>query len=854
MAIIVSVYALSSLLATFANVVFAVFVLLKNAASKVNRLWSLTIFSIAVWGASEFIERLTADLFTAQVANRIGGVGFCLMPATFLHFTLEFSEQGKWLSKKWLPAAIYAPSVVFSLLQLSGYITKVTPEWWGYATSPSIGYWPFILWLEGLFVLGLYFCFHRYRTATSKRPRSQTLFVILGTVVPLSIGSFTDAFMPLFGIETLRTAVVATTITVAFVSYGIVRFQLMSLTPQTTASIVLNTISDLLAVVDPAGKVLFTNTSFQTTLLFNEEKGTLLTVADFVIGKKLVYDVLDRMVAGSKQSSLIEVSYTTSSGESFPVILSISAIYDHDEFLGCVLLGRDISERMLAEEQIREQAELLDNANDAIIVADLSFYITYWNKGAERLYGWTNGEALCLNVADLLETKDDHAFAQAINTLQEQGERSGEEQHRTKEGKHLFVETRWTLIRDSRNVPKAILMINTDRTEKRQLEQQFLRAQRLGSLGTIASGIAHDLNNVLSPVLMGVHGIRKKLNDERSLQILDSMEQSTKRGATMVRQILAFVRGLESERGIVHFRYLAAELEKILRETFPKNILLEKEIAPDLFPVTGDSTQLHQVLLNLCVNARDAMPEGGVLRLKAENTDITKDDVPLHADAKEGKYVLVTVSDTGVGIPREILEKIFDPFFTTKEAGKGTGLGLSTVLTIVKHHGGFVLVKSEVRKGTTFSMYFPAAEESLAEQAEEEKPELPAGHGEHVLLVEDEAAILQIAKETLETYGYNIIAAKDGAEAIALYAEQGKNIHIVLTDSNLPYVDGRTMIRILKRMNPAVRIVASSGLSPGVDPKEMLNLGADAYIQKPYTVEKLLRTLHDVLNRNGGES
>lgn len=853
MAIIVNAYALSSLFATFANIAFAFFVLLKNASSRVNRLWSLTIFCIAVWGASEFIQRLTSDPFTADVANRIGGIGFCLMPATFLHFALEFTEQHSWLKNSVL-AALYVPSIVFSAFQLSGYITMITSEWWGYATTPTAGYWFFILWLECLFITGLYFCFRRYRKAASRRLRNQTLLVILGTIVPLGIGSFTDAFLPLFGVQTLRIAVVTTTVTVALVSYGIVKFQLMSLTPQTTASVVLNTMSDLLAVVDPAGKVLFTNASFQTILHLRERQNKPMTITEFIEEHELVHDILRRMGAGAKQSSLIEVHYTPSRSETFPVILSVSAIYDHDEFLGCVLLARDISERKLAEEQIHEQAELLNNANDAIIVADLSFFITYWNKGAERLYGWASNEALHHNVSDLFGRTDEHAFAAAVTAVRERGEWSGEKQHRTKEGKNLYVESRWTLIRDSEKKPKAILFIDTDRTEKRQLEQQFLRAQRLGSLGTISSGIAHDLNNVLSPILMGVHSIRKKLSDEHSLQILDSMEQSTKRGATMVRQILAFVRGLENERGIVHVRYLALELEKILKEAFPKNILFEKEIPADLLPVTGDPTQLHQVLLNLCVNARDAMPEGGTLLLKAENIVLTKENLAMHADAREGKYILITVSDTGVGIPQDLMEKIFDPFFTTKEPGKGTGLGLSTVTTIVKHHGGFVLVRSEARKGTTFSIYLPATEGVSAEKPEEEKPELPLGHGELILLVEDESAILQIAKETLETYGYNVITAKDGADAIAIYAERGKAIHLVLTDSNIPNVDGRTMIRILKRMNPALRVIASSGLSPGVDPKEMLSIGAEAYIQKPYTVEKLLVTVNDVLSRNGTPS
>ena len=361
--------------------------------------------------------------------------------------------------------------------------------------------------------------------------------------------------------------------------------------------------------------------------------------------------------------------------------------------------------------------------------------------------------------------------------------------------------------------PRSILMVNTDITEMKQLEAQFRRAQRLEIIGTLAGGIAHDLNNVLAPISMSLSLMRKRLSDEKSMRILATVESSVRRGTDIVRQVLTFARGAEGDRVILQPKHVVREVEKITRETFTRSIDVQSDLPRDLWKIHGDGTQLHQVLMNLCVNARDAMPTGGILKLKGENVTLTEADARIHLDAHAGEYVLLTVADSGTGIPNEIMEKIFDPFFTTKEVGKGTGLGLSTVLGIVKGHGGFIIVQSEESRGTEFRIYLPAAVGEEAPDQEEQYCEGPAGKGETVLVVDDESSVREIAKETLEANGYEVLLARDGAEAIAVFAQQRDRVRVVLTDLVMPYLDGSATIRALRKIDSRVKIIAASGLA-----------------------------------------
>ncbi len=514
-----------------------------------------------------------------------------------------------------------------------------------------------------------------------------------------------------------------------------------------------------------------------------------------------------------------------------------------------VAIRTDITERKRAEEQLREQATLLDNARDAILVRDLDDNILYWNKSAERIYGWRSDEVVGKNIRQFMYKDSAAQYQKAKETVLERGEWEGELRQLTKDGRGIVAESRWTLVRDDRGQPKSILVINTDVTEKKKIESQFLRAQRMESIGTLASGIAHDFNNLLSPIMMAIQMLKMKLTDEDSQRLISMLQASAERGAGLVKQVLSFARGVEGERITLQPRHIIKEIVKILNDTLPKSIEVECNAPEDLWVVAGDATQLHQVLMNFCVNARDAMPTGGKLRLEAENILIDENYARMNLEAKPGHYVLITIADTGHGIAQEIIDKIFEPFFTTKDHGKGTGLGLSTALGIVKGHGGFINVYSEVGRGTQFKIYLPAAETAFQSQFEEGLSHLPTGHGEMVLVVDDEAAIREITKGTLEMYGYRAVTASDGTEAVALYAQHKDEIKVVLTDMMMPYMDGPATIRALQKLNPHISIIASSGLTDNARMTEAAN-GVKAFLSKPYTAEKLLRTIAEVLKES----
>jgi PAS domain S-box-containing protein len=542
-----------------------------------------------------------------------------------------------------------------------------------------------------------------------------------------------------------------------------------------------------------------------------------------------------------------EVSINTPIGTRYYDLTVEPLRNESQEIVGITCASIDISERKLAEAKIREQAALLDITTDAICVRNLENKILFWNKGAENLYGWQANEAIGKNASELLFREPSQEVEAALLNVISQGNWQGELNKITKAGKDIVVASRWSLVCDEQGKPKSILSVDTDITQKKHLEAQLFRTQRLESIGTLASGIAHDLNNILTPILAGAQLLPLKFPDadERTQHLLEILEINAKRGADLVKQVLSFARGVEGKRITLQLKHLIVEVAKILKETFPKSIEVYTDIPGNLWMVSGDSTQLHQVLMNLCVNARDAMPDGGRLTISAENILIDENYARMNLEAKQGSYILVKVSDTGMGIPEDNLDRIFEPFFTTKAIGQGTGLGLSTVLGIVKSHGGFINVDSEPEQGTTFKVYLPAVADSEPPSCDNFIP--PPGHGELILIVDDEPSIQDITKTSLESHQYQALVAGDGVEAIAIYAKNADKISAVLMNIMLPVLDGLTTIRTLKKINPQVKIIATSGLISKNKLNEIVNTGANSFLAKPYTVNELLLALHEVM-------
>ncbi len=536
-------------------------------------------------------------------------------------------------------------------------------------------------------------------------------------------------------------------------------------------------------------------------------------------------------------------------GDLFWEATTISPITDEDGVISHYLAVReDITERRRAEERIRKQAALLDVTQDAILVLDLQRSITYMNRVAERLYGVPVGEAIGLTYDSVAygrpaaEMKGDWEkfLATGASTVEllQTPPRAGE----------VMVQERAILVRDDQGRPREALLVVTDITEAKRMELKYLRAQRLESLGSLASGISHDLNNVLTPILVGMEMLRPLAREARDVEMVQMVQDSARRGAEIVHQLLLFGRGSETPRAVVNVGAVLNDLARLMQGTFPKNISLRVQSPKDLWSVEADKTQLHQVLLNLCVNARDAMPNGGQLAVTAENVHVDDAFAHNHIGGKAGPHVVLRVIDTGMGIPAANVEKIFEPFFTTKPVGKGSGLGLATVLGITRSHGGFVTIESEEGRGASFSVYMPAKLSSPAWAASEAQAQLVRGKGELVLLVDDEQTVRRALEGALTRSNYRVITATNGAEALALYAQHAAEVRVVVTDIMMPIMDGVQLIHALHRLNQTLPVLAMSGLRDTRPELEQAFGRHLRFLVKPFVADTALGQVRELID------
>jgi PAS domain S-box-containing protein len=509
------------------------------------------------------------------------------------------------------------------------------------------------------------------------------------------------------------------------------------------------------------------------------------------------------------------------------------------------------AKRKKAEAHLRLQSSALEAAANAIVITDSKGVIEWVNTAFTALAGYTLAEVVGNTHRLLKSGKHDPLFYKDLwKTVSAGNVWHGEIVNRRKDGILYTEEMTITPIRDDQGRINHFIAVKQDITARKLLESQLLRSQRMESIGTLAGGIAHDLNNGLSPILMAVEALKRQVPDPGGQRLLALVATSVDHCSALIRQVLTFARGVEGQTVVIDPLHIVREIENIVRDTFPKNIDFISDWSRGIWTVTGDPTQLRQVLVNLCVNARDAMPRGGTLKLTTQNVVLDEVYANMNPDSSPGAYVLVKVEDTGAGIPSDIRDRIFEPFFTTKDIGQGTGLGLSTSLGIIKSHRGFINLYSETGKGTIFSIYLPAnAPSAEPGAAAAQASRLPRGNGELILLVDDEECLRTMAQSTLEQYGYRVITASNGAEAVAIYAQQGDRIAIVLTDIAMPIIDGPTAIVAIKTLNPTVKIIASSGLPPAAG--NAAALGVSHFVPKPYTAATMLNALAEALREVG---
>jgi PAS domain S-box-containing protein len=560
--------------------------------------------------------------------------------------------------------------------------------------------------------------------------------------------------------------------------------------------------------------------------------------------------LLETLTTGKSQRQIKTTKTIIRNGQAVEAVLLVSTErIQLGSTIRVLMCLEDITKNVRADEQIRSQAALLDITGDAIFVRDFSNRIIYWNEGAHRLYGWTPAEATGRLTHELLPDHPATESAGALEAVQHHDEWAGELKQKSRDGRDLILHSRWTLVRDPGGKPKAILIVNSDITEKKKLEAQLLRGQRLESIGTLASGLAHDLNNVLAPIMMAVQYIKDNAEDEGMKACFQTLETCSRRGADIIRQVLMFARGVEGQRILLNPKHLIQEMQRIATETFPRSIEINTRISKPPCVLLGDATQIQQVLMNLCVNARDAMPAGGVLTIGLEQQELDAAGTKIHPKAKPGAYLVISVKDTGTGIPPELVDKIFDPFFTTKPLGQGTGLGLPTVLGIAENHGGFVHLETKPGVGTAFYVYIPAAPGSaLGGEVSGGGKEPAKGKGELILVVDDEPSVRKLTSAILGRNGYRTVTASEGREGLKLFEQHRQNIRLVVSDLMMPVLDGPGMLRGLRQMEPQLKSIIITGLGEENRIAEARAAGADLILNKPFSAEQLLSGVNQLID------
>jgi PAS domain S-box-containing protein len=498
-------------------------------------------------------------------------------------------------------------------------------------------------------------------------------------------------------------------------------------------------------------------------------------------------------------------------------------------------------QRLQAEQDLRETEVryrvLFEQSPDAVVVLDpeTTFPLEF-NDEACRQLGYTREEFARKSFIEHTGEELRSRLAEAMAA----GRSEFEGCYRTKQGQ---VRNAWITLRVVQLHGRPVLhSIGRDITERLETERRLLRSQRLESIGTLAGGIAHDLNNALAPILMSGSLLREGATTEQ-LSLLDLIETSAQRGAAMVRQLLTFARGIDGQRILLQPRHLVREMEKLITTTFPKDVQLQVRVQPEIGLVLGDATQLHQVLLNLCVNARDAMPGGGTLALECESVAVNETSAARMEGARRGRYIVLRVIDSGSGIPAELLDRIFDPFFTTKGPEQGTGMGLSTVLGIVRSHGGFIQVDSRPGRGSSFSVCLPLVEGNEGKHEAASTQHEFQGQGQLVLIVDDDAAVRRSVEMLLARLNFRVLASASGHEALVSFAQRRSEIQAVLCDLHMPHMDGLVLVQALHRMSPQARVIVMSGNPTERQLAQLKKLNVAGVLVKPFAPEHLVQTL-----------
>ncbi len=599
-------------------------------------------------------------------------------------------------------------------------------------------------------------------------------------------------------------------------------------------------------------KILFANRRLHEMLGYapGELEGmdhTLLSHPDY---RQVVGEMASARLRGEGVTPQYEVLFQRKDGSSFEVEIRAKPINIMGE-PGVQVWIRDVSEWKRSEQSQRRLATAVEQAAEVVVITDARGRIQYVNPAFGRITGYTPKEVMGQSTALLKSGEHDQEFYRNLWATITRGEVwKGRIVNKKKDGGLYHEEMTISPVRDSGGKITNFVAVKRDITEHLELSRQLLQAQKMEAIGTLAGGIAHDFNNLLQ-VTLGYSELllSEKREDDPEYLDLSKIFQAAKSGAELVQRLLTFSRKLEYKPIALSLNRQIVQVERLLRRTIPKMIDIQMDLSDDLAEVHADPTQMEQVLMNLAVNARDAMPDRGKLTVSTRNVSLDEEYCRIHGEAKPGEYVLLTVSDTGHGMDKATIDHIFEPFYTTKELGRGTGLGLAMVYGIEKQHEGFINCYSEVGRGTTFNVYLPAIE-SQGEPEVQSSGAMPALGTETILLVDDEEFVRDLGARILSKAGYNVLTATNGREALNFFEKERRQISLVILDLIMPEMGGKECLKELRKIDPRLKVLIASGLSADPSTKESVETGTGGLVSKPFGMKELLRQVRKVLDES----
>lgn len=597
--------------------------------------------------------------------------------------------------------------------------------------------------------------------------------------------------------------------------------------------------------LSPEGRLLDVNSAALSFSGFSKKDFVGRLLDEFLVDGFSFKNITKALPSGGKSLG-VPACVRRSDGSKRDITIDASRV-EGDEVIYCTVNDRSADQQ--TEDHAHAEGAFFEAPRSIAFTQSLDGIVTMWSEDAEGFYGLKAEDVLGKRIPERLSLAPE-IKKRAMAELLRAGEWSGQVRIYSTEGQEVEILIRWVLLKSPSGAPNSILVLAENIAELKQAKEDRLRAHRHECVGTLAGGIAHDLNNVLQPISMCLDLLRKRLGDAESQEMLDAVESNLQRATELVRQILTFSSGARTEQVAIDITELITRVSNFIRPTFPKTIKHQVSVQKNIHMVLGNETQLEQVLINFCVNARDAMPGGGSLQLDASNFHVDDQFARLHPHATTGDFVRITVRDTGHGIPRSIRKKIFEPFFTTKSPDLGTGLGLATAVNIIRSHGGFLALDTEEGCGSSFHAFLPALASEVHPKPASPTPDKTqaAGHGEAILIVDDESTVLKVMTRSLEKSGYKVLAAGDGEEGYALYSKHREEVRLVITDLAMPGMDGPALIAALKKINPAIKVICTSGLGSYTEQGSLTELGVLAILSKPCNSRTILQAIQDTLN------